>query len=53
MFGWEHVLVVDGLLHEGHDVVDVLGGGETGLLALVVDPDVLPGRVSIALLKVY
>ena len=42
VFGWKDSLVVDGLLDERHDVVDVLGGGEAGLLALVIHPDVLP-----------
>lgn len=42
VFSWENGLVIDGLLHEGHDVVHVLRGGGSALLALVVHPEVVP-----------
>ena len=54
----EYRLVVDGLLHKGHDVVDVLGRGQLRLLALVVQPQILPKkytffRVSLLLVFLY
>ena len=42
MFRGKYRLVIDSLLNEGHDVVHVLRGGHATLLALVVDPEVIP-----------
>lgn len=42
VFSREHSLVVDGLLCEGHDVIDVLRGGDAGLLTALVVPGVRP-----------
>ena len=35
---WEYGLVVDGLLHVGHDVVDVLRGRQSRLFPPVINP---------------
>ena len=43
VLGRKDGLVVDDLLDVGHDVVDVLRGGQLALLALVVQPHVEPG----------
>ena len=40
VLGRKDGLVVDDLLNVGHDVVDVLRGGQLALLALVVQPHV-------------
>jgi hypothetical protein len=42
MFGGEDGLIVDGLLHVGHEEVDVLRRWEASLLALLIDPKILP-----------
>ena len=46
MFRGKYSLVIDSLLNEGHDVVHVLRGGHTTLLALVVNPEVIPATVE-------
>ena len=40
MLGWEDSLIVDDLLHVGHNVVHVLWGGKFALLPLVIKPHV-------------
>ena len=39
-FSGKYSFVIDGLLGEGHDIVDILRGGNPCLLALLVEPEV-------------
>ena len=45
--GGEEGFIVDRLLDKGHDEVHILGGGDTALLTLIINPQIISSKIQI------